>query len=689
MCGIGGILRTDGQPIPEEWLDAIDARIAYRGPDGHGRFRDRVEIADADSPCGKRIVEVAFVHRRLSIIDHKDGHQPMVSDRGRNESEGLVAVVFNGCIYNHRELRKELEANGHVFVTDHSDTEVLIHGWREWGGSLAAHLEGMYAFALWDRAPGWLVLSRDVFGEKPLYYSSDANSPVFEFGATLAFASDCGSLHALSAQLHEVSGVTQEWVPKFLRFGYLTPASLPQSSLHVLAPAESTAATTSGEWNSLDPQPFGYGFEANLDGLDSPENAEEMERVIERAVVRRLEADVPLGCFLSGGVDSSVITLLAKRHRPDIRTFTVRMPDARYDESMHAERVASHLRVNHTTLDVAMHPAEDLVRLIDVLGQPIGDSSILPTYWVSKAAREYVKVALSGDGGDEMFLGYERYQAARALAKYRRVLALMPRALLRGSHPKSFIHKLGRLGVMARDFPTIGIEGMESIFDVREIETLTGVAIPAMKREDIKNVARWRRMHAELFDFDFRHANKGRGFVDALRRGYRTAFVETALGINDPLKDLRDFDESQYLPDDLLRKVDTASMACGLEVRCPFLDRDLARAALAAPIEQLMPGGQRKGLLRQIARKYLPKEIVDRPKMGFAIPIGEWFRSDYGGMKTLLLDHLNSVEPFGPIQLNRKAVQRFINEHMAGKRDHGQRLFTLLTLSIWAKQFAK
>src|SRR5688572_11786184 len=165
MCGIGGILRTDGRPIPEEWLDAIDARIAYRGPDGHGRFRDRVEFTDDKGE--KRVVEVAFVHRRLSIIDHKDGAQPMVSERGRNDSEGLVAVVFNGCIYNHRELRAELEANGHRFVTDHSDTEVLIHGWREWKEQLPDRLEGMYAFAVWDPGPRLFFLARDKFGEKP------------------------------------------------------------------------------------------------------------------------------------------------------------------------------------------------------------------------------------------------------------------------------------------------------------------------------------------------------------------------------------------------------------------------------------------------------------------------------------------------------------------------------------------
>jgi len=693
MCGIGGILRTDGQPIPEEWLDAIDARIAYRGPDGHGRFRDRVEIDDPKVPGGKRVIEVAFVHRRLSIIDHADGHQPMVSERGRNENEGLVAVVFNGCIYNHRELRKELEGNGHKFVTDHSDTEVLIHGWREWGEDLAAHLEGMYAFAIWDRTRGWLALSRDVFGEKPLYYSAHASTSTLRFRAKLAFSSDFWSLHALAIQLHDDSGAAPEWTPKYLRFGYLAAESLIQSDVKVVSPGESKAASIDNELIPLDPDPFDYGYEPNLDGSD-PFEPEDVERRLDLAVLRRLDSDVPLGCFLSGGVDSSLITLFVKRHRPDVQTFSVRMPDERYDESKHAERVAAHLDVDHTTLDVAMNPAEDLVRLIDVLGQPFGDSSILPTYWVSKAAREHVKVALSGDGGDEMFLGYERYQAVRTLAKHRGWFSLIPQVLQR-SHPKSWLHKLGRLGDMARDYPTVGAEAMESIFGVADIEQLGHHVKPThWRRDQVEAIVRGRRVFAELFKFDFRRSDSRRGLIQGLQRGYRAGLVEGTLDLNDPLKELQDFDVWQYLPDDLLRKVDTASMACGLEVRCPFLDRDLARAALSAPIRQLMPGGQRKGLLRQIARKYLPKEIVDRPKMGFAIPIGEWFRSDDlpargAGMKTLLLDHLNSAEPFGPIQLNKKAVQRFIDEHMTGKRDHGQRLFTLLTLSIWARQQAR
>lgn len=624
MCGIGGILRTDGQPIPEEWLDAIDARIAYRGPDGSGRFRDRVTFTDDQGR--QRAVEVAFVHRRLSIIDHEDGAQPMVSERGRDESEGLVAVVFNGCIYNHRELRKELEAKGHRFVTDHSDTEVLIHAWREWGSELKNHLEGMYAFGIWDRANRCLAVCRDPYGEKPLYLSYSG----------YIFASSPDAFAGLGVPANQGQAVRNEaGLINLLYYGY-TRSNMERQE------AWPSMTAPPGSVHSV--RCFGNG-ELFSDGefiepYESKATAS-LEVLLERAVSRRLEADVPLGCFLSGGIDSSLIARFAIKHQPELRTFTVRMPDARYDESQYAEAVAQHLGTNHSTLDVAVNPSEDLTSLINTLGQPFGDSSILPTYWVSKAAHQHVKVALAGDGGDELFFGYERYLAAPHLARYWTLLALTPEWPFRSAHPKSMRSKIGRLIAAAHDYGRCDVSALELIFSHHEIQQLLGPSVrPPLEPDSAIEQA-----------------------ADRLRR----------------------FDIDHYLPNDLLRKTDTASMACGLEVRCPFLDRDLATAVLAMPIDELIPNGERKGLLRRIARKYLPKECVDRPKMGFAIPIGEWFRNDFGGMKTLLLDHLNSTEPFGPIELNRKAVQRFIDEHMSGKRDHGQRLFTLLTLSIWAR----
>jgi asparagine synthase (glutamine-hydrolysing) len=295
-----------------------------------------------------------------------------------------------------------------------------------------------------------------------------------------------------------------------------------------------------------------------------------------------------------------------------------------------------------------MEPAEDLVRLIETLGQPFGDSSLLPTAWVSRAAREHVTVALSGDGGDELFVGYDRYLAAGPLARHWRLMRRIPAVLLRRTHPRSPWHKLGRLGVMARDFPELGVLATEAIFSTQQVADLLGTPLPPAPPPP------------------------------SLAPASDTAAHDVAMSA------LRRADVRGYLPDDLLCKVDTASMAVALEIRCPFLDRDLARAVLTVPAGALCTGRRRKGLLRAIARKYLPASAVDRPKMGFAVPIGQWFRADFGGLRTLLLDQLHSAEPFGPIHLQRRPVRRLLDEHMAGVTDHGQRLFALLTLSIWA-----
>ncbi len=623
MCGIGGILRTDGKRIPATWLKTIDARIAYRGPDGSGTFRDLVEV---ESDAGPRLIAVALVHRRLSIIDPEGGVQPMVSERGRSDEEDLVAVVFNGCIYNARDLRAVLEAEGHDFVTDHSDTEVLIHGYRQWGRALTDHLEGMYAFAIWDRKGRSLLLARDWFGEKPLYIRQGVGNKT----NITAFSSDARSLAWLSKSTLPRSGeaAIELWGDTYLQLGY----NYRGQTVYGSDGSDGVALVPPTIIEKID--------ELMPESLHETRSEDDFEQLIDQAVARRLEADVPLGCFLSGGVDSSLIACFAKRHRPDIRTFCVRMPDVRYDESKAAAAVAEQLGTHHTTLDVAVKPAEDLVHLVHTLGQPFGDSSILPSYWVSKAARQHVKVALSGEGGDELFVGYERYIAARHLARHRRVLRWMPGSLVRKSEPKSLRHKLGRLGDMAREMSSLGVMAMESLFTQEQIIELVG--------------------------------------------GLPERQAEAPLGL-DPLQSLRRMDLINYLPNDLLVKADTASMAVALEVRAPFLDRELVRAALAAPTHQLTPNGRRKGLLRSIARRHLPATLVDRPKMGFAIPIGHWFRTDYGHLRTLLLDHLRSGDAFGPLPLQPAVIKRLLDEHLSRDRDHGQRLFALLTLSIWAR----
>lgn len=630
MCGLGGILRTDGRPIDEAWLHAIDQRIAHRGPDGQGRFTDRLtEVKDGV----KFQADVAFVHRRLSIIDHADGSQPMVSPHGRTDSEGLVAVVFNGCIYNHRALRRELIDCGHKFVTDHSDTEVLIHGWREWGADITDRLEGMYAFAIWDHAQGMLTLARDRFGKKPIYYRVESASD--GKGLAVVFASDARSAAVGLSPTVSDEHALLESVNSYLQLGYgwmgrtIAAYSARIVGLQPNSIVQFQARTNEQSFESR-PQP-----QKNV-----PLQGAKLRGLIEQAVVRRLEADVPLGCFLSGGVDSSLIAFFAKKHKPDLKTFCVRMPDPRFDESKYAADVARHIGTNHTTLDVSVEPADDLCKLIEQLGQPFGDSSLLPTYWVSKAAKRHVRVVLTGDGGDELFVGYERYLAARALSIQRSMLARIPRLLLRRTNTKSKLHKVGRLGEMARDFSATGMLAMEAIFTQEQITQLIGQAVP--------QPLRW-------------NPNP------------------------DALAALRQADLAGYLPFDLLTKVDTASMAVALEARCPFLDRDIAKEVLSAPVDQLIPNGKRKGLLRKIARAHLPREAVDRPKAGFAIPISEWFRSNQGGLRTLLTDQLGSAEPFGPLPIVATIARKMMDEHLARTYDHGQRLFSLLTLSLWAK----
>lgn len=684
MCGIAGILcvHPPGQAppphhaaIPEPWLDILDRSIVHRGPDGQGRFRDRATRPDGTT------IDIALVHRRLSIIDHAGGHQPMVllGESGVGESglqtgadegpyrrtlrhairpcprcaargKGTLAVAFNGCIYNHRDLRRELQAAGHDFSTDHSDTEVLVHGWGEWDEGLLARLEGMFALAQWDAARGALVLARDQFGEKPMHGVSWNHQGV----EVRAFASTAAGPYAVLAAVGPRSPERMSaGIGTWLRFGFA--GDPPGEFAFTVRPSQSVDLTARRPTQVVFRRLFAEPGPPRRTRAWTPDDG---ERLLDEAVRRRLDADVPIGCFLSGGVDSSLVALLARRAAGSLQTFSMRMPDPRFDETAFASRAAEAIGSTHATLDCQPAPAEDLVALIREVGLPLGDSSLLPTHWISLAARQHVKVALSGDGGDELFAGYERHLAARLLGRASVPLALIPPRLPWAGEPRSLPNRLARLGNAARH----GYPELASIFE----------------RPLLRRLARAAALDAPIND-------SGRSRPD----------LHAAL-----LWDLLN-----YLPGDLMGKVDTASMHHALEVRCPFLDSDLAAAALAARLDDLLPlrqGGMggRKGLLRAVARKHLPVDIVDRPKQGFAIPIGEWFRSDYGGLRQLLQDHLLGPEPFGPDHLglnsiiNLAFVRRMIREHDdAGTRslwpwkgrDHAQRLYMLLVLSIWAK----
>lgn len=659
MCGLAGILRLHPpgeapdhlDAIPEHWLDILDDSINHRGPDGTGRFRDRVVIEDG------RTIDVALVHRRLAILDAEGGRQPMVHDGERlrpdltyrpgaapfvaservDPQTRLIAVVFNGCIYNHAVLRREI---GGAFESDHADTEVIPRAYCAWGATAVARLDGMFALGVWDRRAADVVIARDRAGEKPLYTFSG------ESGLRM-FASSAAGVTRLAAHLRRAPIDLQRGeIVSALYHGWTHGSGI--VGVHAeLEPSWLARGAPAHKGDDAEEDHAGWWPWAYAERRDTPLTADEVESLLRRSVHDRLESDVPLAVFLSGGVDSGLVAALARERRPDLTTLTVRMPDPRYDESEAAIATARHLGTTHRTLECHAEPAEDLVRLIQQLGAPLGDSSLLPAYWLCRATREIAGVALSGDGGDEVFGGYQRHAAVGVLRRWRTPLAWLPAGLFPQRDPTSRSAKAARLIRAAR---RNGFHDLRAVFASEDLDALLG-------------------------------APRGR--------------VRPASLPGDPLLD----DFRHYLPHDLMRKTDTASMAVALEVRAPFLARAIVDRALAAPLGDLMPGGARKGLLKRVARRHLPPEIVDRPKMGFAIPIGEWFRTDFGGLRTLLLDHLLSSDPFpgvgeAGLTIDAARVRRLLREHDdAGSaslwpwkgRDHAQRLYALLVVSIWAR----
>lgn len=627
MCGIAGILALAHDPgralaIADAWAVRAEAAIAHRGPDGRGVLRDRFTLADGRSGC------LLLLHRRLAVLDPAGGAQPMT----RAAAGRTVHLVYNGCLYNHRRLRAQLAARGLPFSSDHADTETLAVGLAErWAGFLP-ELDGMFALGAWDPRAGRLLLARDHAGEKPLYYA-DRSAP--DGSRALAFASAVPALLALRGALGEPGalGLDAARLRAWLAFGYHDQP--PVDWIHAAAPGHAVeltldrpdAAWRSQRWWT----PPARGSAMPSGGCETPATALD---ALERSVADRLEADVPLGCFLSGGIDSPLIAALARRRAPDLRTFTVRMPDARYDESARAEQVARRLGTAHTTLECDAAPRQDLERLIPQLGLPLGDSSLLPTFWVSRAARSHVTVALSGDGADELFDGYARYRAAGLLRSWGGLLKLLPAAVGAGAHPRSTRARLARLADAARGW---GYDDILAIFPRRH----------------------WR----------------------SLLDGDEPPGLDAAAG-DDPSR----ADFFSYLPDDLLRKVDTASMSVALEVRAPYLSREIVEARLASPD----PGhAGRKRLLREAAAGILPANIAAAPKSGFAIPIGEWFRADFAGLGALLRERLLDPAAFGAlgssVPFRPGRVAAMLAEHDAGAVDHSQRLYHLLVLSLWER----
>ncbi len=617
MCGIAGIIRFDDRPIERERLERMLGHIRHRGPDGSG-------IAEYPR-CG-------LVHTRLSIIDLLGGQQPM--HVARHDDHGPLHLVFNGEIYNHRYLRKRLTKRGHAFSTDHSDTEVLLLGYREWGRNLPKHLHGMFAFAIWDEDRRELFMARDRAGKKPLYVRRD--------GDELAFASLIGTLIAGGA---DKPPINRDALLNYLQLGYTFGQSLFDNVVEI--PAANwmcVAADGRIEYQRYwQPPPISRHSTA-LGAVDA------LREVLTEAVQSRLESDVPLGCFLSGGIDSSITAAIAQqclKERGDerLKTFSVAMPDIAYDESEHAAGVARLIDAEHTVLMADPSDAvDDLERLMAITGEPNADSSLLPTHWLCRAARQHVKAAISGDGGDELFGGYDRYRALRLLQTHRWWVRALPASLLDSIHAKSAGARLARLVHAARAGadPSAQYRRMIRLFAQPDIVELAPDLAPGLNHTP--PLPDWPE------EYDQVHA--------AMR-----------------------WDLVHYLPFELLRKVDRASMAVALEVRCPLLDTPVLDLAGHLPAKVLMPGGRPKGLLRTLAAEYLPRDIVQRPKQGFAVPIGSWFR---GRLREPLTACLQGDE-LSQLGLDPTHVRRYLDEHLASRADHTHRLFALLQLAFWAR----
>ncbi len=611
MCGLAGFAGHGSERTLQRMTDAL----VHRGPDGAGVFADPAR-------------QVFLGHRRLSIIDIEGGQQPMWN------ADQTIGVIYNGEIYNHRALRTELEALGHRFRSSHSDTEVLVHGYAEWGDGLPERLNGMFAFVVYDVRAGQLFLARDRFGEKPLYYSQQ--SGVF------AFASEMAALlehEAVSRELDQTS------LQKLFAWGYLpAPNALYQGCRKLpgghfarfdLAGGELTV-TPYWRFELMPDEALGDAQEAGL--------AEELRHLIYQAVERRLIADVPLGLFLSGGLDSSSVLAGAAAAMGDDRpeTFCIGFEDPSYDESGHARAMARHFGSDHReqVLDFQRAQAE-IPHVLKRMREPIGDASILPTYLLSRFTREHVTVALSGDGGDELLAGYDPF---KALASARVYQALVPGALHQG------IRKLADL--MPRSQANMSLD-----FKVRR--TLRGLSYaegawnPAwmspLEPEEIREVFEAPLTTDELYA----------EALELWERRPEASLVDRSL----------EFFTRFYLPDDILTKVDRASMMVSLETRAVFLDNDLVDFCQRLPHRFKFRNGEGKYLLKKAMAGVLPEAILQRPKKGFGIPLMRWLRE--------LPDLARPVALPG---MRGTYVDNAWRAHRGGKADH--RLFLWQWLAV-------
>ncbi len=617
MCGIAGLVAFDEQPSLAI-VEAMSATIRHRGPDEDG-------IERIDDTC-------VLATRRLSILDIAGGHQPMW-DEGERQ-----CLVFNGEIYNHAELRSRLVGLGHRFVTDHSDTETLVHGFEEWGPDLFPLLDGQFAIAFWDRERRALTLVRDRTGEKPLY--------VGRVPEGWAFGSEIKALLAHPRLRRDIDPVAVE---QYLAFDYAVAPRTVLRDIRKLRAGHYAVITVDG----LAEQPY-WRLKFAPRPITSDEAAHRLDELLDRSVATRMVADVPVGLFLSGGLDSTSIGYYMARQSSSVHAFTVGFEEAGYDETDHAVLAARQLGLEHEVEVLSEARVRDLLpRVTEILDEPMADPSVIPTHLLSAFARQHVKVALGGDGSDELLMGYRTYQALKIAgwldvlpstvrSVYARGARRMPdrtdgiygkgRRFVAGLDVRPETRLLARLGAFGL--------GARGYLAAATRETLNG----PVEREPVAEIAG--------------------SFSGARDWGDRTvgAYVRS------------------YLQEDILAKVDRASMAASLEVRAPFLMPELIDYLATVPSSVKLPGFTRKDLLRRIMRGRIPDSIIDRPKQGFGAPLDAWFRGDLAQLARDALDP-ERVRTAG--LLDADAAAALMQAHVDRVADNGRRIWTLVQLQLW------
>lgn len=620
MCGIAGFVVSGQGRVDRTTLKRMCDRLQHRGPDAYGAY------------CDDR---VALGHRRLSIIDVSGGDQPIGNE------DGTIQVVFNGEIYNYQDLKRELAGKGHRFATN-SDTEVLVHLYEEVGERLPQFLNGMFAFAIWDSRRGELFLARDRMGKKPLYYS--LNVP----GLWVCFASE---LKALTILPGFDAAVNSQAVADFLCFSYVPDPDTIYRSANKLAPGHSLTITPDGN------RPRRYWAPEMSIGRESslPAIAGELSSVAANAVTCRMISEVPLGAFLSGGIDSSaVVALMARATSDPVSTFSIGFTTKSLDERSYARTVAEKYGTHHREFEVSPQISDVLDMLVEHYDEPFGDASAIPTLYLSRLTRQHVTVALSGDGADEVFGGYMRYQYCAFDER------------LRALFPKWFRDSIVKVG--ARYYPSLGFA--PRVFRAKSLLT-------RLSQELADGYFKWMSAFPgdtadNVYSEDLKRELNGY----SARRRFTRRFE--AVAHLSPLQQMQAVDMDTYLPGDILVKVDRASMAYSLEARCPWLDHRLVELANRLPVALKIRAGQGKYAFRSAMAELLPQQTLARKKMGFAVPLAQWFRTSLRSVFEAMV-----FRPEMEAYVSMPEVRRLWLRHQSGAEDNAPKLWNILMLALW------